>query len=107
MKHRTIYLATLCLVLAALLLPGSADAGTSGAFAPIIGPLQEILDVLQGDVALIIGVIAVIVFGLTLAVGGGSGMMRSLVGLFFGLAIAFGGARILGSLFTPVSGLLF
>ncbi len=107
MKHRTIYLATLCLVLAALLLPGYADAGTSGAFAPIIGPLQAILDVLQGDVALIIGTIAVIGFGLVLAFGGGPGAMRSAVSLFFGLAVAFGGARVLASIFDPVSGLVF
>ena len=68
-------------------LPSLALAAGSG--MPWETPLQNVLDSISGPVASIVGTIAVIAFGLTLAFGGGGSGLRTAVGILFGLSIAF------------------
>ena len=70
-----------------LFLPVVAYAGGSG--MPWEGPLQSILDSLTGPVAKIAGVGAIVITGLALAFGEGGGLMRKILGIVFGLSIAF------------------
>jgi type IV secretion system protein TrbC len=70
-----------------LILPAMAYAGGSG--MPWEGPLQNILDSLTGPVAKIAGVAAIVITGLALAFGEGGGLMRKILGIVFGLSIAF------------------
>lgn len=70
-----------------LFLPVMAYAGGSG--MPWEGPLQSILDSLTGPVAKIAGVGAICITGLALAFGEGGGLMRKILGIVFGLSIAF------------------
>ena len=68
-------------------LPSLALAAGSG--MPWETPLQSLLDSISGPVASIVGTLAVIAFGLTLAFGGGGSGLRTAVGILFGLSIAF------------------
>jgi len=69
------------------ILPMAAHASGSG--MPWEGPLQNILDSLTGPVAKIAGVSAIVITGLALAFGEGGGLMRKILGIVFGLSIAF------------------
>jgi type IV secretion system protein VirB2 len=69
------------------ILPVAAHASGSG--MPWEGPLQSILDSLTGPVAKIAGVAAIAITGLALAFGEGGGLMRKILGIVFGLSIAF------------------
>ncbi len=73
--------------LATLLWPGTAHAAGSG--MPWEGPLQQILDSIEGPVARIVAVIVIVITGLTLAFGETSGGFRKLIQIVFGLSIAF------------------
>lgn len=73
--------AVLCLI------PGSAFA--SGTGMPWEGPLTTILESITGPVAKIAGVVAICITGLALAFGEGGGLMRKILGIVFGLSIAF------------------
>jgi type IV secretion system protein TrbC len=68
-------------------LPALAHASGSG--MPWEGPLQQILDSISGPVAKIVGVLAIVITGLGLAFGEGGGLMRKIIGIVFGLSIAF------------------
>lgn len=72
----------LCLILA-----GPAHAAGSG--MPWEGPLDQILQSIEGPVARIAAVIVIIMTGLALAFGESSGGMRKLIQIVFGLSIAF------------------
>src|SRR3546814_11130037 len=52
-------------------------------------PLQSIVDSVQGPVAKVIGVIIIVITGLTLAFGDTSGGFRRLIQIVFGLSVAF------------------
>lgn len=66
---------------------GPAYAAGSG--MPWEGPLDQILQSIEGPVARIAAVIVIIMTGLALAFGETSGGMRKLIQIVFGLSIAF------------------
>lgn len=70
-----------------VLLAGPAYAAGSG--MPWEGPLDQILQSIEGPVARIAAVIVIIMTGLALAFGESSGGMRKLIQIVFGLSIAF------------------
>ncbi len=70
-----------------LLCSGVAHAAGSG--MPWEGPLNRILQSIEGPVARIAAVIIIIITGLALAFGESSGGMRNLIRIVFGLSIAF------------------
>ena len=63
-------------------------------------PLNQILQSVEGPVAKIIGVIIIIVTGLSLALGDTSGGFRRLIQIVFGLSIAFAASRFFLSFFS-------
>ncbi|RKL21520.1 hypothetical protein BFJ72_g14831 [Fusarium proliferatum] len=77
------------LLLAALLLFLAGTAQAAGSSMPWEGPLQSILESIQGPVARIVAVIIIIATGLALAFGDTSGGFRKLIQIVFGLSIAF------------------
>jgi type IV secretion system protein TrbC len=86
-------------VLAALLLMGS-PVWAAGSDMPWEGPLQDILDSIQGPVARIVAVIIIITTGLTLAFGDSSGGFRKLVQIVFGLSVAFAASSFFLAFFS-------
>ena len=70
-----------------LFVAGPAQAAGSG--MPWEGPLDQILQSIEGPVARIAAVIVIIMTGLALAFGESSGGMRKLIQIVFGLSIAF------------------
>ena len=81
-----------------LLLAGTAQA--AGSSMPWEGPLQSILESIQGPVARIIAVIIIIATGLALAFGDTSGGFRKLIQIVFGLSIAFAASSFFLSFFS-------
>ncbi len=67
------------LLLAALMLLFVGTAQAAGSSMPWEGPLQSILDSIQGPVARIVAVIIIIATGLALAFGDTSGGFRKLI----------------------------
>jgi type IV secretion system protein VirB2 len=72
----------------------------AGSDMPWEGPLEDILDSLQGPVARIVAVIIIITTGLTLAFGDSSGGFRKLVQIVFGLSIAFAASSFFLTFFS-------
>lgn len=87
---------TLAAICWGLALPALA----AGSGMPWEGPLQSILDSVQGPVARIIAVIIIISTGLTLAFGDTSGGLRKLIQIVFGLSIAFAASSFFLSFFS-------
>ncbi|EMF0718666.1 TrbC/VirB2 family protein [Citrobacter freundii] len=81
-----------------LLLAGTAQA--AGSSMPWEGPLQSILESIQGPVARIVAVIIIIATGLALAFGDTSGGFRKLIQIVFGLSIAFAASSFFLSFFS-------
>ena len=94
------------LLLAAAMLTMAGTAKAAGSSMPWEGPLQSILDSIQGPVARIIAVIIIIVTGLTLAFGDTSGGFRRLVQIVFGLSIAFAATSFFLSFFSFAGGVV-
>lgn len=92
------------LVLGALLLGSALPAFAAGSGMPWEGPLQSILDSVQGPVARIVAVIIIITTGLTLAFGDTSGGFRKLIQIVFGLSIAFAASSFFLSFFSFAGG---
>ncbi|HBO0297478.1 TPA: TrbC/VirB2 family protein [Pseudomonas aeruginosa] len=88
------------LLLAALLLFLAGTAQAAGSSMPWEGPLQSILDSIQGPVARIVAVIIIIATGLALAFGDTSGGFRKLIQIVFGLSIAFAASSFFLSFFS-------
>ena len=88
------------LVLAALMLLLAGAAQAAGSSMPWEGPLQSILESIQGPVARIIAVIIIIATGLALAFGDTSGGFRKLIQIVFGLSIAFAASSFFLSFFS-------
>ena len=84
----------------------STTAYATGTGMPWEAPLQQILDSVQGPVAKIIGVIIIIMTGLTLAFGESSGGLRQLIQIVFGLSIAFAASSFFLSFFSFGGGAL-
>jgi type IV secretion system protein TrbC len=87
-------------VLTALMLCVASTAHAAGSSMPWEGPLQSILDSIQGPVARIVAVIIIIATGLALAFGDTSGGFRKLVQIVFGLSIAFAASSFFLSFFS-------
>ena len=81
-----------------------AWAGGSG--MPWETPLQSIVDSVQGPVAKVIGVIIIVITGLTLAFGDTSGGFRKLIQIVFGLSVAFAASSFFLSFFSFGGGAL-
>ncbi|KIZ32558.1 MULTISPECIES: TrbC/VirB2 family protein [Stutzerimonas stutzeri subgroup] len=88
------------LLLAALMLLLAGTAQAAGSSMPWEGPLQSILESIQGPVARIVAVIIIIATGLTLAFGDTSGGFRKLIQIVFGLSIAFAASSFFLSFFS-------
>ena len=78
----------------------ASTAHAAGSSMPWEGPLQAILDSIQGPVARIVAVIIIIATGLALAFGDTSGGFRKLVQIVFGLSIAFAASSFFLSFFS-------
>ncbi|MFU4219442.1 TrbC/VirB2 family protein [Pseudomonas aeruginosa] len=88
------------LLLAVLLLFLAGTAQAAGSSMPWEGPLQSILESIQGPVARIVAVIIIIATGLALAFGDTSGGFRKLIQIVFGLSIAFAASSFFLSFFS-------
>ena len=88
------------LLLAAVILTTAGTAKAAGSSMPWEGPLQSILDSIQGPVARIIAVIIIISTGLALAFGDTAGGFRKLIQIVFGLSIAFAASSFFLSFFS-------
>ncbi len=88
------------LLLAALLLLLAGTAQAAGSSMPWEGPLQSILESIQGPVARIVAVIIIFATGLALAFGDTSGGFRKLIQIVFGLSIAFAASSFFLSFFS-------
>ncbi|AOE86053.1 TrbC/VirB2 family protein [Pseudomonas sp. TCU-HL1] len=92
------------LVLGALWLGTALPVSAAGSGMPWEGPLQSILESVQGPVARIVAVIIIITTGLTLAFGDTSGGFRKLIQIVFGLSIAFAASSFFLSFFSFAGG---
>ncbi|MEL6237287.1 MAG: TrbC/VirB2 family protein [Pseudomonadota bacterium] len=81
-----------------LVLAGPAHAAGSG--MPWEGPLQSILESIEGPVAKILATIVIILTGLGLAFGETGGGIRKLLQIVFGLSIAFAATSFFLSFFS-------
>ncbi|MHA6863743.1 TrbC/VirB2 family type IV secretion system protein [Ralstonia pseudosolanacearum] len=88
------------LMLAAVMLMTAGTAKAAGSSMPWEGPLQSILESIQGPVARIVAVIIIIATGLALAFGDTSGGFRKLIQIVFGLSIAFAASSFFLSFFS-------
>lgn len=87
-NRQSLWLAHLTVaIIAVLIFSGPAHAAGSG--MPWEGPLDQILQSIEGPVARIAAVIVIIMTGLALAFGESSGGLRKLIQIVFGLSIAF------------------
>lgn len=73
-----------------LLAAGAAAAGGSG--MPWEGPLQQVVQSITGPVVQAAAVIAVVLFGIGVAMSESGSSMRRALGILFGLTIAFAAA---------------
>lgn len=103
MKRDT--LKTLACTALVLVLAGPAHAAGSG--MPWEGPLQSILESIEGPVAKILATIVIILTGLGLAFGETGGGMRKLLQIVFGLSIAFAATSFFLSFFSFGGGATF
>ena len=92
-----VWLRGLALLVSIIVAPQAFAAGSD---MPWEGPLQDILDSIQGPVARIVAVIIIIVTGLTLAFGDTGGGFRKLVQIVFGLSIAFAASSFFLAFFS-------
>lgn len=88
------------LMLAVVMLMTAGTARAAGSSMPWEGPLESILESIQGPVARIVAVIIIIATGLALAFGDTSGGFRKLIQIVFGLSIAFAASSFFLSFFS-------
>lgn len=106
MTHSRFYVNPhLCLVIQAalfstLLLCMALPAHAAGSSMPWEAPLESLLESIQGPVARIVAVIAIVITGLTLAFGDSSGGFRKMVQIVFGLSIAFAASSFFLTFFS-------
>lgn len=86
--------------LTGLMLILTTAAQAAGSSMPWEGPLESILQSIQGPVARIVAVIVIISTGLALAFGDTSGGFRKLIQIVFGLTIAFAASSFFLSFFS-------
>jgi type IV secretion system protein TrbC len=83
-----------------------ASVHAAGSNMPWEGPLESLLQSIQGPVARIVAVIIIIATGLSLAFGDTSGGFRKMVQIVFGLSIAFAASSFFLSFFSFSGGAL-
>jgi len=103
--QETVFRGFLFILALMILLPAVTHASGSG--MPWEGPLQKILDSISGPVAKIVGVLAIVITGLGLAFGEGGGLMKKIIGIVFGLSIAFSASSFGLSFFGFAGGCAF
>lgn len=91
-------------IILGMVLAGPAHAAGTG--MPWEGPLDQILQSIEGPVARIVAVIIITLTGLTLAFGETSGGMRKLIQIVFGLSIAFAATSFFLTFFSFGGGAL-
>lgn len=96
-KQQRIITALFVAVVATLALAGIAGAAEgissgAGEAMPWEGPLDRIMKSITGPVAKVIGVLAVVATGFGFAMSEGGTTMKKIMGVVFGLAIAFAGS---------------
>lgn len=84
----------------------AAPAYAAGSGMPWEGPLDQILQSIEGPVARIVAVIIITLTGLMLAFGETSGGMRKLIQIVFGLSIAFAATSFFLTFFSFGGGAL-
>ena len=84
----------------------STNAFAAGSDMPWEGPLQAILDSIEGPVVRIFAVIIIAATGLTLAFGDTSGGFRKLLQIAFGISIAFAATSFFLDFFGYAGGAL-
>ena len=84
----------------------SNAAFAAGSNMPWEQPLQQLLDSLQGPVAKIVAVAAIVLAGLALAFGETSGTLRKSIQIVFGISIAFAAQSFFLSFFSFGGGAL-
>jgi type IV secretion system protein VirB2 len=99
------HLATIATAISLIALT-STPAWAGGSGMPWETPLQSIVDSVQGPVARVVGVIIIVITGLTLAFGDTSGGFRRLIQIVFGLSIAFAASSFFLSFFSFGGGAL-
>jgi type IV secretion system protein TrbC len=104
--HRLVQPARQGLLTGTVMLSVAGTAKAAGSSMPWEGPLQSILDSIQGPVARIVAVIIIIATGLALAFGDTSGGFRKLIQIVFGLSIAFAASSFFLSFFSFSGGAL-
>lgn len=104
MTLRPVLRAAKALALYLLCLAYVVPAHAASSAMPWERPLQQILNSIQGPVARIIGVLIIIMTGLSLAFGDTSGGARKLLQIVFGLSIAFAASSFFLKLFGFAGG---
>jgi type IV secretion system protein VirB2 len=94
------------LLTAPLTLLLTQPAFAAGSNMPWEQPLQQLLDSLQGPVAKIVAVAAIVLAGLALAFGETSGTLRKSIQIVFGISIAFAAQSFFLSFFSFGGGAL-
>ena len=84
----------------AIALAAALPAHAAGSGMPWEGPLQSILESIEGPVAKILATIVIILTGLGLAFGESGGGMHKLLQIVFGLSIAFAATSFFLSFFS-------
>lgn len=84
----------------AIAFAAALPAHAAGSGMPWEGPLQSILESIEGPVAKILATIVIILTGLGLAFGESGGGMRKLLQIVFGLSIAFAATSFFLSFFS-------
>ncbi|MEH6487902.1 TrbC/VirB2 family protein [Hyphomonas oceanitis] len=92
------------LSLTVLIMVLALPAHAAGSGMPWEGPLQSILESIEGPVAKILATIVIILTGLGLAFGESGGGMRKLLQIVFGLSIAFAATSFFLSFFSFAGG---
>lgn len=84
----------------------ATPAYAAGSSMPWEGPLQSIVESIQGPVAKVISVIIITATGLTLAFGDTNGGGKKMIQIVFGLSVAFAASSFFLSFFSFGGGAL-
>ena len=105
--RRAQVLAPLALIALVMLVEPALAGTTSGTAMPWETPLQTVQTSLTGPVAKAIGIIAIVMTGLGVAVAESGSFVRKGAGIVFGLSIVFTAATFVTSFFSVTSGAVF
>ena len=79
----------------------------NNAFSAVTNPLQQIMNLISGPIAQMVGVICIVIAGLGIAFGEGGNGVKRLFQVVMGLAIAFTAASLISGLFNRSAGIVF